>query len=97
MEASKLHFFSRRTFSKLFLAIIVLVNLCLPSTVQPALAAGVNCVTSSPNSGAYAVTPCITVPVEGATVTGLQTVSTVVTVTGTNPGIAKLIFYLNGE
>jgi hypothetical protein len=97
MKASLLHFFSKRTFSKLFLALIVLFNLGIPAQVQPALAAGVNCVASSPNSGAYVVTPCITVPVDSATVSGLQTVSAVVTVTGTNPGIAKLIFYLDGE
>src|SRR5687767_14079683 len=97
MKASLLRFFDKRTFSKLFLAFIILFNLSIPSPVQPALAAGENCVTSSPNNGAYAVTPCITVPADGATVSGLQTVSAVVTVTGTNPGIAKLIFYLNGE
>ncbi len=98
MTASMRPFFSKRTFSKLFLAFVVLFNLIsIPSPVQPALAAGQNCVTSSPQNGAYMVQPCITVPTDGATVSGLQTVSAVVTVTGTNPGIAKLIFYLNGE
>ena len=97
MKASMLPFLSKRTFSKLFLAFVVLFNLGIPAQVQTALAAGANCVTSSPSSGAFAVTPCITVPADGATVSGTQTVSVVVTITGTNPGIAKLIFYLDGE
>ena len=97
MKASRLPFFRKRTFYKLFLAFVVLFNLSIPVPVHTALAAGENCVASAPNNGAYALTSCITVPAEGATVSGLQTVSAVVTVTGTNPGIAKLIFYLNGE
>jgi chitodextrinase len=97
MKASLQRIFQKRTFSNLFLVFIVLFNLGIASPVQTALAAGENCVTSSPNNGAYTVTPCITLPASGATVSGLQTVSVVVTVTGTNPGIAKLIFYLNGE
>lgn len=97
MKASLLHFFTRRTFFNLFLSFVVLFNLGIVSPPQSALAAGVNCIASSPNNGAYVVTPCITVPADGATVSGLQTVSAVVTVTGTSPGISKLIFYLNGE
>src|SRR5688572_26643997 len=97
MKASMLPFLSKRAFSKLFLAFIILFNLSIPTPGHTALAAGENCVASSPNSGAYAVTPCITVPANGTTVSGLQTVSTVVSVTGTNPGLAKLIFYLDGE
>src|SRR5687768_5136631 len=97
MKASFQHFFGKRTLLNVLLAFIFLFNLGIASPVQPAFAAGANCVASSPNSGAYSVTPCITVPGDGATVSGLQTVSVVVTVTGTNPGIAKLIFYLNSE
>ena len=97
MKASFQHFFGKRTFLNVLLAFIFLFNLGIASPIQPAFAAGGNCVASSPNSGAYSVTPCITVPADGATVSGLPTVSVVVTVTGTNPGIAKLIFYLNGE
>lgn len=76
---------------------IVLLSLTASPFHNQVLAAGGNCVTSSPNSGVYTVTPCITLPAAGATLGGLQTVSVVVTVTGTNPGISKLIFYLNGE
>ncbi|HJR79382.1 MAG TPA: DNRLRE domain-containing protein [Anaerolineales bacterium] len=97
MKASLLRIFTKRTFSNLFLAIIILFNLSIASPAQQVLAAGENCLASSPNNGAYMVMPCITVPADGATVSGLQTVSAVVTVTGTNPGISKLIFYLNGE
>jgi chitodextrinase len=97
MESSKLPLFGKRTFSKLFLAFIVLFNLIIPAPGQSALAAGANCVTSSPLSGAYTATPCITVPANGAVISGLSTVSAVVTIVGTNPGISKLIFYLDGE
>jgi len=48
MKASLLRFFNKRTFSKLFLAFVILFNLGVPFTAQPALAAGENCVPSSP-------------------------------------------------
>ena len=78
-----------------FLVVLVsLVMLCLPVST---LAAGNNCNTSGPASSAYTVTVCITTPSDGASVSGLQTISTTVTTSGTTPGVAKLIFYLNGE
>jgi chitodextrinase len=63
----------------------------------PAFAAGTNCVTSTSPGGTYTVTPCITSPADGATLVGAQTVSATFTTTGANPGVAKLIFYLNGQ
>jgi chitodextrinase len=63
----------------------------------PVRAAGTNCITSGPAGGAYTITPCITAPADGSTVSGLVTVSANYTTTGANPGVAKLIFYLNGS
>ena len=65
-------------------------------TRTPQAAASGTCVTSGPLSNAYSVTLCITAPAAGATVTGSTTVSSSVSVSGTNPGVRELIFTLNG-
>lgn len=57
MTVSLPRFFDRHALSKLFLAIIILVNLSTSAHVPSTLAAGSNYVTSSPPSGAYSVTP----------------------------------------
>jgi hypothetical protein len=53
------------------------------------------CTTNS-RSG-YTVTVCITQPANGATVSGLTTITATATVTGSSPGISKLLFSLDGE
>ena len=60
----------------------------------PAAAAS-TCNTSSPSGKAYAVTLCITAPDAGSTVTGSTTVSSMISVTGTNPGVQELVYTLN--
>ncbi|HET6771355.1 MAG TPA: right-handed parallel beta-helix repeat-containing protein, partial [Actinomycetota bacterium] len=55
--------------------------------------AGTPCRTSGPS---YTVTVCFTEPADGATLTGIRTVTTTVTVNGTNPGVNKLLYYLGG-
>lgn len=89
-------FKQRRSLLKVFITLIVLINLIAP--FQPAItfAAGNSCKTSSPASAAYTVTVCITSPADGATVSGSKTIKATVTVTGTDPGTSKLIFYLAG-
>src|SRR5687767_11385215 len=64
---------------------------------RSASAAGAECHTSGPVSGAYVVNVCITVPVDNAVVSGNTTVTATVDVLGTNPGVQKLLFYLGGE
>jgi len=64
---------------------------------KPVFAAGTECQSSSPESGAYTVTVCITNPVDGAVVSGNTSVTATVNITGTNPGVQKLEFYLDGE
>lgn len=54
------------------------------------------CSTSSPSS-AYSVTVCITSPAGGTSLTGDTSVTATVSVSGTNPGIRRVIFYLNGN
>src|SRR5215213_6886288 len=75
---------------------IILISLVLVAFQAPVFAAGNDCHTSNPVSTAYNVTVCITTPPDGTTISGLKTVTATVNVTGTNPGVAKLIFYLDG-
>src|SRR5436190_23969443 len=82
----------------LFLTIVVLLFLISAPVHAPTLAAGNNCTISGPVSGSYTINICITNPTDNATVSGLQTVSASISmVTGTNPGVGKLIFYLDGQ
>ena len=39
---------------------------------------------------------CISAPADGATVSATQTVTATVSVTGTNPGVARAVFFLRG-
>src|SRR5512145_1952097 len=86
----------RRSF-KVSMILVVLIGLSAPFQPITTFAAGNNCKTSSPVSAAYNVQVCITKPSDGATVSGSRTVTATVTVTGTDPGTSKLIFYLGGE
>src|SRR5919108_534555 len=78
------------------LAQIILISLVVGMFQIPVSAAGNACRTSTPPSAAYSVTVCITAPADGATINGVRTVTATVTVTGTNPGVARLVFYLGG-
>lgn len=62
----------------------------------PAAAAS-TCSTSGPSGNAYAVTLCISAPDAGSTLTGSTTVSSTISVTGTNPGVQELVYTLNGS
>ncbi len=75
------------------LAFVFALLAFLPAAVQ---AAG-TCASSTPASGAYTVTVCITAPAAGATVSGATTVTGTVSVTGTNPGTQQLIYSLDGQ
>ena len=83
-----------RNYRNVFLALAVLINLIgAPMLAQPALATGTNCVTSSPSGdNTYTITLCIDAPADGATITGVQTISATPTPAGATPGVAKLIF-----
>src|SRR5215208_4473443 len=89
-----IRFFSAQRFDALrgLLAVFMFIT----PTVTPAQAGGNGCMTSSP-TGAYTVTVCITVPADNAVVSGNTTVTATASVTGTNPGVQKLLFYLDGQ
>ena len=81
-----------RTLSTIiFTLALTLSNLNTPLTVR---AATVGCAASSPASGKYIVNVCITSPANGASLTGNATVTATASVTGTNPGIQRMIFNL---
>jgi Big-like domain-containing protein/calcineurin-like phosphoesterase family protein/fibronectin type III domain protein len=96
MKALHYWFSRRRGLLKAFTTLIVLINLVAPFQPRVTLAAGNSCKASGPASAAYSVTVCITSPADGATVSGLTNILATVTVTGTNPGVQKLVFYLGG-
>jgi hypothetical protein len=55
------------------------------------------CRSSGPADGSYTVDVCLTAPADGSTVSGDAPVTATVTATsGTNPGIRKLVYYLDG-
>jgi hypothetical protein len=89
-----IRFFSAQRFDALrgLLAVFMFIT----PTVTPAQPGGNSCMSSSP-SGAYTVTVCITVPADNAVVSGNTTVTATASVTGTNPGVQKLLFYLDDQ
>jgi chitodextrinase len=71
-------------------------NSTLASTVQQTSALDSTCTSSTPASGAYTVTLCFTSPGAGSVVSGPVTVEVSATITGTSPGIIRMVFYLDG-
>jgi hypothetical protein len=73
-----------------------LTNSTFTSTVQQNAVLDSTCSSSTPSSGAYTVTLCFTAPSTGSLVSGPVTVEVSATVTGTSPGIIRMVFYLDG-
>jgi hypothetical protein len=63
---------------------------------NPVRAQSSNCVDSAP-VGTYVVHLCITAPASGAVLSGNVTVTATATVTGTNPGVNELVFFLDQQ
>ncbi|HEX2994707.1 MAG TPA: Ig-like domain-containing protein, partial [Anaerolineales bacterium] len=84
-------------FLRVIIAFIVLFTLTVTPFQLRAFAQGTGCSSSSPASAAYLVTVCITNPADGAALSGEASIAATVSVTGTNPGVQKLLFYLGGE
>jgi Bacterial Ig domain/Calcineurin-like phosphoesterase len=89
--------FFKRLSLRILVVLFIFSHLNLASPPTPALADGTECNTSGPVSGAYIVTVCLTSPVDNAVVSGDTSVTATVSVTGSNPGVQKLEFYLGGE
>ena len=81
----------------MLIAVFLLSGLQYPSTSMRAEALGTECSTSSSPGAVYLVTVCLASPADNATVSGNTSISATVSVTGTNPGVQKLLFYLGGE
>jgi hypothetical protein len=58
--------------------------------------AATDCVSSAPASAAYSVTVCFSSPADGSSQTGDTTISATAAVSGTNPGVQRMVFYLDG-
>src|SRR4051812_541530 len=86
---------SNRIYLRLFF-LLMLGGLCALLTSKPTSAQSGVCQSSS-HSGTYTVTVCLTAPSNGATISGLQPVTATVNVTGANPGVTELRFYLKGK
>jgi hypothetical protein len=56
--------------------------------------AATGCASSNPSGGAYTVTLCFTTPT-GGSLTGNVTVTATASVSGTNPGVQRMVFYLD--
>jgi len=67
------------------------------TTIPPVLAQGSSCTNSSPSSGAYTVTLCLTDPSGGSALAGNVTVTASISIFGASPGVQRIIFYLDGE
>jgi PKD repeat protein len=75
-------------------AVVLALFLGLLLATAPVSAASTCAVT---NAGSYEVTVCIDSPDDGASLQGEQSVNATVSVTGSSPGVQKLLFYLGGE
>ncbi len=80
-----------------FLTVLILVGLGSFSGVNTGIMianAATGCAKSKPSSGAYTVTLCFTSPT-GGSLKGNVTVTATASVTGKNPGIQRMVFYLD--
>lgn len=68
----------------------------IPDGTHPAAAADSACATSQPAIGSYSVKVCLPFPDNSEAQSGVTLVSAAVTVEGNNPGIQRVIFYLDG-
>src|SRR3954451_9836274 len=93
---------SRDRFFGLFVVFVLLLTMTfgwvMPNAApNPASAAGEICNNSSPSGQTYVIRVCITAPENGASLTGDSNITATATlVSGTSPGVAKLLFFLDG-
>jgi chitodextrinase len=82
---------------KLSILLIVLALSLAPVAQfsQSVFAQSTDCITTIPDSGAYSATVCFVAPANGSNLTGDSAVTATVSISGTSPGIRRVIFYLN--
>ncbi len=97
MQSSK-HFPLAQNVKLLVILLVLGLVIGISTSAQiPVASAATGCSTSGPTSGAYTVTVCITAPADGSTLTGATTVTTSVSVTGTNPGVQQTVYTLDSQ
>ncbi|MCS7050505.1 MAG: metallophosphoesterase, partial [Thermomicrobium sp.] len=89
------HPFARFVRQLLLASMLALTATLGPLGLPPQPAAAASCMTSSPPSGAYSVTLCLTQPVSGALVSGTVVVSASVSTTGAAPRVQRVIYTLD--
>ena len=72
-------------------AVVGALSFAGPSSAEPA------CASSSPSTGAYTVTVCVTEPGAGSTLTGEVAVAATVSVSGSSTSISRVIFGMDAE
>jgi fibronectin type 3 domain-containing protein len=65
--------------------------------IAPGQARAAVCQSSGPVGGSYTVNVCFSAPADGSTAVGPTAVTATATVTGTNPGIRRMAFYVDGQ
>ncbi len=83
---------TKRVLSTLLMSVLLALSFIYPSIAVQA--APVGCASSTPISGGYTVTICITSPANNGNLTGNGTVTATASVVGTNPGVQRMIFNL---
>lgn len=63
----------------------------------PVSAQGEMCASSSPPEGGYQIELCIVAPSPDTTLSGVRSVSALVTTSGSAPGVRRVTFYLDGQ
>jgi chitodextrinase len=95
MSNARGSFIARGRLAFVLVLLLLVIALALGSGGANATASA--CHTSGPVDGSYAITVCIGDPADGATVSGEQSVTATTSVTGTSPGVKRLVFYLDGQ
>lgn len=77
------------------IVVFALIFGLLVPTSLPASAQQANCSSSSPSGGEYTVTLCLQAPAVGSALVGDTLVTPSISVSGTSPGVRRVIFFLD--
>lgn len=86
---------SQSVTSSLLIFLLLIVSIFLEASPARALATG--CSAGAPANNYYSVTVCLTSPLDGSILNGYPVVAASISVTGVNPGIQRVVFYLDGS
>ncbi|MDR3575849.1 MAG: DNRLRE domain-containing protein [Anaerolineaceae bacterium] len=78
--------------------IIMMVLILAGLQIQPEqVEAASGCASSTPSSGAYTVKLCFSTPADGGSLSGVETITPTITVTGSNPGVQNVVYSIGGK